>query len=280
MTTREIHRQAKLKQALSLNLQGRLRKGKRRVPKVPRSVSVQYLTAIREILDTIRDYVNENILPLVRELPSLRKDAVSSELQNKFNLIKVKIASEVNEPWFRVSLNKVGQRVSEYNLREMSAAIGINLRDSDATIAGFLDRFRRENVGLISSMATRYLEQVEEVIANAQNNALRVEEVGKQISERFGVAESHAVLIARDQVLKANADLSRERQRAVGIEEYIWSTSNDERVRSEHEELDGTRQRWDTPPVFEDGTSGHPGEPILCRCVAIPVLPWEGVEDA
>jgi SPP1 gp7 family putative phage head morphogenesis protein len=64
------------------------------------------------------------------------------------------------------------------------------------------------------------------------------------------------------------------RQTQAGISEYEWSTSGDERVRSSHDELDGTRQSWDDPPVTnDDGDTNHPGEDYQCRCVAIPVLP-------
>lgn len=40
-----------------------------------------------------------------------------------------------------------------------------------------------------------------------------------------------------------------------------------------HQELDGTEQSWDDPPVTnEDGDRNHPGEDYQCRCVAYPIL--------
>jgi SPP1 gp7 family putative phage head morphogenesis protein len=52
------------------------------------------------------------------------------------------------------------------------------------------------------------------------------------------------------------------------VEEYVWSTSRDERVRPSHSAKDGKRFKWNDPP----SDTGHPGNEIQCRCVAIPVL--------
>ena len=53
------------------------------------------------------------------------------------------------------------------------------------------------------------------------------------------------------------------------------STVNDGRVRDNHAELNGQRFRFDDPPMG-GGTSedepGNPGDGILCRCYADPVL--------
>ena len=57
-----------------------------------------------------------------------------------------------------------------------------------------------------------------------------------------------------------------------GIEEYIWSTTGDERVRDSHRELNGKKFRWDTPPENSDGRACHPGEDYQCRCIGRPVF--------
>ena len=88
-------------------------------------------------------------------------------------------------------------------------------------------------------------------------------------SDLFGTTKRRAALIARDQVTSLNAELTRIRQQQVGIEQYTWSTVKDERVRKSHRALEGTTQRWDKPPIV-DGEPAHPGQPINCRCQAIP----------
>ena len=54
----------------------------------------------------------------------------------------------------------------------------------------------------------------------------------------------------------------------MGIDQYVWSTALDERVRHTHAVNEGVVFRWDSPP----GT-GHPGYEIQCRCVANAIIP-------
>jgi SPP1 gp7 family putative phage head morphogenesis protein len=61
------------------------------------------------------------------------------------------------------------------------------------------------------------------------------------------------------------------RQTNAGITHYIWSTSHDERVRASHARLNGETFSWKDPPEV-DGERANPGEPVNCRCVAIPVI--------
>jgi len=118
-----------------------------------------------------------------------------------------------------------------------------------------------------------YADQVEEIFSDPSNFGLRVEELQAMLLERADVSVSRAELIARDQTLKLLGQINEERQTAAGVESYEWSTSNDERVRDEHQILEGTTQSWDSAPE-----PGHPGEDFQCRCVAVPIIPeLEGI---
>ncbi len=145
------------------------------------------------------------------------------------------------------------------------------------------ETFIRKNVALIKGMGDDHLSQVADIVRPAAAAGQRWEEIAPQIQERLGVAESRARLIARDQVGKLTAQLHQEHQQAAGIQEYEWSTSQDEAVRGppksveNHRILNGTRQRWDRPPLIPGTTEhAHPGERIQCRCVPKPVIPQLG----
>ncbi len=117
------------------------------------------------------------------------------------------------------------------------------------------------------------LSQIEGLVSQGAIAGERAESIALKIVERFGVAESRAMTIARDQVGKWHGNLNRMRQIDAGVTEYTWSTSQDERVRPEHAARNGKRFKWDAAPA-----DGHPGQPIRCRCVARPVIPeGEGV---
>jgi SPP1 gp7 family putative phage head morphogenesis protein len=131
----------------------------------------------------------------------------------------------------------------------------------------------RNNTDLIQ-LEERARREVEAIITNPQRQGRRVEQVRAEIQERLNVTRSRAELIARDQTLKMYGQIQEERQTAAGIERYVWSTSDDERVRPDHEDLDGTEQRWDSPPIVDKrtGRREHPGLDFQCRCSAVPIL--------
>ncbi len=158
--------------------------------------------------------------------------------------------------------------------RQVKALLGVDLPRGDPSFARLMDRFRRENTALIVSLAQDHVERVHRVLKDA-GAGTRVETVRKRIQTETGAVRSRATLIARDQVLSLNAQVTQERHKAAGVTEYIWRTSRDERVRERHRELDGTRQRYDEPPVVDErtGRREHPGQDFQCRCTAEPVIP-------
>lgn len=167
--------------------------------------------------------------------------------------------------------------VDDYVRRELGTVLAINLRKEIPGLSALINEWRDRNVGLIesgiraSSEIVRLrplISDVSEVVELAHASGLRVEALSDQLRERYGVSNSRANLIARDQVLKLNGDINHRRQTVVGIQDYTWSTSRDERVRKSHQALQGTRQKWISPPSV-----GHPGQDYQCRCVAIPVPP-------
>lgn len=115
---------------------------------------------------------------------------------------------------------------------------------------------------------------IHKVLEEPLHQGVRVEAVKKRLQERFEIEERRAQLIARDQTLKLAGQLQEARQTQAGIKRYVWTTSDDERVRPDHAALDGTIQEWDNPPVVDKrtGRRAHPGGDYQCRCTADPVL--------
>lgn len=138
---------------------------------------------------------------------------------------------------------------------------------------GRVNEFRDKNLAYIKKLDSDQISDLRQILEQADREAWRVEQIRAAAVDRLDISARHADLIARDQVLKLNGQLTQDRQVNAGIESYEWSTSGDERVRPGHKELDGTVQMWSAPPLVDDeGTRAHPGEDIQCRCVAIPIL--------
>ncbi len=166
----------------------------------------------------------------------------------------------------------------ENNSRNEFKRLGIDLRESEPKFGKLVEGWRAENVDRAKSLAEFERDKLSDILAKGENKT--VAELRQRIQDRLEVSRSKADLLARDQVLKLNAKITRERHQAAGITEYIWTTSNDERVRETHEELEGETFSWDDPPVTnEAGDRNHPGEDYQCRCVPYPVLPELGSEE-
>lgn len=163
--------------------------------------------------------------------------------------------------------------VNRFNAEEfrkvVKSALGVDVFAAEPWLADVLEASTTANVALIESIPNKLLPEVEGLINRAYNGGMRVEALADEIFGRFDVAESRAKLIARDQTSKLNGALTRLRQQNVGVEQYIWRTSLDERVRDSHAEKEGQTFSWSNPP---DDT-GNPGDDYQCRCYAEMVLP-------
>lgn len=155
---------------------------------------------------------------------------------------------------------------------QVKAALGVDLT-GDPNMAARIEHFRVVNVQLIRSMLHEKVARVHRALAET-GSGTRVEVIQKRIEQETGATRARAALIARDQVLSLNAAVTEDRHKAAGVDSYIWRTSRDERVREAHRDLDGTRHRYDDPPVADErGTRANPGVLYQCRCTAEPVIP-------
>jgi SPP1 gp7 family putative phage head morphogenesis protein len=164
--------------------------------------------------------------------------------------------------------------------RQAKAAVGIDLAAIEPNLTPTINAFRRANLELITSMAKDKVERVKALLT--EHAGARVETLRDRIMEEQGVTKRQAALIARDQVLSLNAQVTQKRHAAAGVSKYIWRTSGDGDVRPAHRALDGKVFSYDDPPVVDakKGRREHPGEDYQCRCTAEPIIPGFDDESA
>ncbi len=140
---------------------------------------------------------------------------------------------------------------------------------SEATIANWVV----ENTQAITALGADALDGLDTMVRQALADGTPTLKLRDQIQHEWGVRRNKASFYARDQTAKLTAKVNQHRQTSLGVDEYVWSSSGDSRVRQLHAELDGTVHRWDNPPIASrTGVRGHPGEVYQCRCTALPVL--------
>lgn len=152
--------------------------------------------------------------------------------------------------------------------KQLKAAVGVDVLGTEPHMQPIMETFAAHNVSLITSMGQKYFAELEQRTLDAFRTGERAEDLAAELEERYGVAESRAKLIARDQIGKLNGELNQARQQELGISRFVWRSIEDNRVRPEHVLLDGKAFDWDTGAPEE----GIPGYPINCRCYAEPDL--------
>lgn len=155
--------------------------------------------------------------------------------------------------------------------------IGVDIARAEPWMKQEMKGFVTQNMNLVKEMTDNAIARTEKLVLQGAQQGWRHEELAKELMDKESIDDNKAKLIARDQISKFNAALTENRMREAGIGKYEWSTAGDERVRDTHKANEGKIFSWDDPPA----ETGHPGEDINCRCVAIPVLTEEstGVEE-
>ena len=125
-----------------------------------------------------------------------------------------------------------------------------------------------ENTALIKTIPTQYLDQVEQALLRNLAGGATPFGLKREIYIIQRKTLARVKFIARDQTAKTNAAITQARQTALGVREYKWVTSADERVRDSHRSKNGKVFRWSDPPK----DTGHPGTDYNCRCTSRAII--------
>ena len=167
------------------------------------------------------------------------------------------------------------QAVNAYNrsrfIQTLRTAIGVDIRPflTDAVVNAHMVEAIAANVELIKTIPPRFHDglrrRIGQEFAIAPFDQKRLMEL---FQDEFGSTNYNLRRLTRDQTQKMNANLNEYRQRDIGVTQYIWRTSEDERVRPTHSDNNGKVFDWVNPPL----TTGHPGQDVQCRCNAEPII--------
>ena len=224
----------------------------------------------REYEKALRTYV---MAPTVREIESIITRAGST-----YEAIRMDIAAIPFDPRLeglsereaRLFMTRVKKYHTERFKRSMRAYFGTRVDTlGDPEIATLIQRGIDDNVALIKTIPQRMHEGVRtrfsQIAADTPFDRQRVNQV---LLEEYKSTGYNLRRLTRDQTNKQIGRLSEVRQTQMGITDYIWQDSGDRRVRPEHAANNGMQFQWASPP-----STGHPGQEIQCRCVALPVIP-------
>lgn len=278
-------------------------------------------SAEREYTRLINEYMREVAGIVEKHIPEIRKmllqemgddakllfsnkraklpksDLVSASTMNRIAnevTAEMKDAMDVLMPTINVSKKvkafgnmTLNTATNEFS-KNVKSTLGIDIR-KDYYMGDFYQQemlnWVEDNVNLIKTVPYDMLDKMQEDIYDGYARGARSEDIAEQIVHDYQVSYNRAKFIARDQIAKLNGDITRAQQQDAGINEYIWQTVGDERVRPGHDLLNGKKFRWDDPPEimelvgkkgeehWEDtGRRCNPMQDYNCRCIALPVF--------
>ena len=243
--------------------------------RLPSAARLYYLRALNNVLLETESEIKRHVFPAIDAFVSHRQDSVVDWIERIMEQIRKTLVPQLSD----ARLTWIAQTVAEYTETRTERDFEVQM-NAILTVGPMLvvkptelqQLFVRENIKLIRTVPENLLHQTEETILRGIRQGQTSKEIQKSIYRRLDLSKQRARLIARDQTSKYSGDLTRHHQTSVGITHYKWQTSNDERVRSRHANLDGKIFSWSKPPVSDkSGGQNHPRQGINCRCDAIPI---------
>jgi SPP1 gp7 family putative phage head morphogenesis protein len=187
--------------------------------------------------------------------------------------------SELLQPWARSVAAYMLSDVARRNAKawkELGADMGRALRVEleQAPTGSVFRTMMQEQVDLITSLPLDAANRVHRLTRQGLLSSTRAADIAKEILRTEEVSLNRATLIARTEVARTAATLTRARAEFAGSEGYIWRTSGDGDVRDTHRKMNGKYVRWDEPPKTDANLDPyHAGCGPNCRCYPEPILP-------
>ncbi|HZX14410.1 MAG TPA: minor capsid protein [Thermodesulfobacteriota bacterium] len=194
-----------------------------------------------------------------------------SQIDSIFESFKVKWSQLVDG--FSSKVRSIAGFVKDFTTRNFNRQMeSVNKKELEVNpfinnpkLSQSINDFVSENVRLIKNFGNQGADRLTTLINDSVRQGQSIKTIKDHLKTEFGFGENKAKLIARDQVGKFHGNLTQIQHLEAGIDKYIWQTAQDERVRPKHRERNKKVFSWDKPP-----SDGHPGQPIQCRCVALP----------
>lgn len=268
-------------------------------PKFPVAAEREYIRLTREYMKLLKESIEET-LPEMKQImwQDFRMDSKATDDERKKQRVEgfpqmaektEKLFARIKEVFEnKVALFDIARRmrsisnktrlitVKEWK-KAIGKALGIDIFE-DYYLGNFyeeqLEQWIEDNVHLITSIPREALSEMKQVVFEGYVQGKSVTEITRKIQDRYQVNKSKAKLLARDQIGKLNANITKHQQTDAGVRKYVWRTVGDSRVRKSHRELDGKTFFWSQPPVVDKRTGRrcHPGEDYQCRCIALSVF--------
>jgi len=216
--------------------------------KTTKSQELMYQKELMKLGRSMSGAVRVELLPF---LYANKKGYTIDSFSTQLNLIMKKLnqyfSGIVSLGFAQTTATQMVEKLNDQNKQKFDGAIvkatGVDYGSviQEENLQDFIDLNINKNISLIENMPDEYLKQIEIVVNNGVASGQRYSEIANQITSRVGSVNSklsnRIKLIARNETQTIAAQINVRRSAALGIKKGIFLTSDDERVRTCHAEL-------------------------------------------
>ena len=255
----------------------------------PKTIEKKYQAELINFVNVIAKEIDMRLIESLKQIDNQRKielnlDSWVDSVDEIFTSLKVWGTAKASEMLAVITLK--ASQIGDWNTKQFKQSIktvvGVDPISKNQGYQTLIQSWSKENSRLITSIQSNLLDDVAGVTQRGMSAGKSINDISKEIKDRYGVTKSRAKLIARTEVGKLNGNLTKIRNQELGIKTYTWVTANDgERVRPSHRELHNLLCKWDDDTVCsrDEGRTwikrksigafvGAPGQDINCRCTS------------
>jgi len=237
-------------------------------------VSTRYAERLSALVTQMTEQVTREVLRMYRAEGNFAQDAtiasqsriLMSTLQSKFNDLFARNAKRLAESMVE-GASKASTTSLHSSLEKLSGGLSLKTSAMPPQVVEIYKAAVAENVALVKSISTDYLNQVQGSVMRSITSGRGLEDLVPALQKYEGVTHRRARNIALDQTRKTYNQINRGRMQALGVKSFMWHHSGGgAHPREDHVEMDGKVYRFDDPPVIDErtGERGIPGQAVNC----------------
>lgn len=253
----------------------------------PKVIEKKYQVELINFVNVIAKEIDMRLIESLKQIDNQRQielnlDSWVDSVDDIMESLKVWGMAKASEMLAVITLK--ASQIGDWNTKQFKQSIktvvGVDPVSKNQGYQTLIQSWSKENSRLITSIQSNLLDDVAGVTQRGMSAGKSINDISKEIKDRYGVTKSRARTIARTEVGKLNGNLTKVRNQELGIKTYYYVASMDERVRDSHKALNGMLCKWDDDRVYSDDNGkswkrrsgkmfiGSPGQDINCRCTS------------
>ncbi len=214
-----------------------------------KSQELQYRRQLNKLGQALISSVRQELMPFLKtNQPQYVADGVSHQLAFIFAMLNKRFEGAAGVGFSKLTATQMMERLENTNKakfeRAMERATGVDLKSliNNEGLTDFVNLSVSRNSRLITNISQEYLNKVQVIVETGVSSGERYASIAKKISSAGGANEqlgNRIKTIATNEIQTINAQLNMKRSEKLGVTMGIFRTSEDEKVRPCHRELNG-----------------------------------------